>query len=153
MTDKIIIADTSCLIAFDRINKLDILQKTFSEIVTTKEVAEEFGKNIPHWLLISQIKNIRKKEELEKIVDSGEASAIALAIETKNSVLIIDERKGRKLAIDLHIEIIGTLRVILIAKQKGVIRSVKEIIQQFEQANFRFSRTIAKEILKIAGES
>ena len=149
----IIISDTSCLIAFDRINKLEILRKTFPEIITTKEVEQEFGKPLPQWISIQPVADKKKILELEAIVDRGEASAIALALETMNCILIIDEKKGRKVAAELHIQIIGTLKVLLIAKQKGAINSAKEIIAELEKVNFRFSNVVVMEILKQAGES
>jgi predicted nucleic acid-binding protein len=54
-------------------------------------------------------------------LDTGEASAIALAMETVNSTLIIDEKKGRKFAKNLGLQIIGTLKILLLAKQHRLI--------------------------------
>jgi len=66
--------------------------------------------------------------------------------------LIIDERKGRKVAERLKIEIIGSLGVLIKAKDKGVIKSVKEILDLIDKTNFRISESIKKKILKKAGE-
>lgn len=88
-----------------------------------QQVVSEYGQSLPSWISIKEIQNQSKFEEINQIVDKGEASAIALALETQNSILIIDERKGRKLARELNLEIIGTLRVLLLAKQKGIIPS------------------------------
>ncbi|HYV93238.1 MAG TPA: hypothetical protein VE978_15800 [Chitinophagales bacterium] len=77
MTDRIIISDTTCLIALDRIGKLHILKDTFTEILTTQEVSEEFGKQFPDWISIKKVENLTQQIELEKILDKGEASAIA----------------------------------------------------------------------------
>ena len=152
MTNKIIISDASCLIALDRINQLDLLQKIFTTILTTEEVQKEFGEPLPVWITIKQVKDSSKVKELETIVDKGEASAIALALEINDSVLIIDEKKGRKLAKQLDIHIIGTLKILLIAKKKEIIPSIKNIIEQLEKNNFRFSQSIINEILNDAGE-
>lgn len=147
-----IISDTSCLIALDRIGKLELLQKLFNTIITTPEVKYEFGKDLPTWILIREVNNNNKKKELQSIVDLGEASALALAIETPQSLLIIDERKGRKLAKDLNIKIIGTLRLILMAKQKGFLSSVTETVSELRKANFHLDRKIVNRILKDACE-
>lgn len=40
---KVVIADTSCLIVYDKIQRLDILRKTFPELIITQQVGEEFG--------------------------------------------------------------------------------------------------------------
>ena len=151
--DKIIISDTSCLIALDRINRLDLLQKTFNRIYTTQTVADEFDQPLPNWIVIKGVKNDAQIERLRELLDPGEASAISLALETPNSVLIIDEKKGRKVARDLNVIIIGTLKVLLIAKNKGVIESVKQIINELQDQSFRFNKLIVEEILKLANEA
>lgn len=150
---NIIISDTSCLIAFDRINQLEILHHVFDSIVTTSNVQQEFGKDLPEWIKIQDALNQDKKVELEKVVDTGEASAIALAIEIQNSVLIIDEKKGRKVARSLNLQIIGSLRVLLIAKQKGIIKNIFPLIQELEKKNFRFSKILIDQVLTAANET
>ena len=49
---KVIIADTSCLILFDKINHLEILQDTFVELIVTDEVVQEFGSELPDWITL-----------------------------------------------------------------------------------------------------
>ena len=49
---KAIIADTSCLISLDKIGELEILNKLFGTIITTTEVAVEFGQPLPTWVEI-----------------------------------------------------------------------------------------------------
>lgn len=149
----IIISDASCLIALDRINRLEILNKVFSEIITTPEVKAEFVKELPAWIKIRAVKDRIKINELSHIVDLGEASAIALAIETSRSILIIDEKKGRKTASDLGLPIIGTVKVILLAKQKAIIPEIKPIILELERNNFRFSKALIKKALTEANEA
>ncbi len=150
--NKSVISDCSCLIALEGINKLDILQRSFSEIITTREGALEFGSVLPDWIQVQPVNNIDKQKELELIVDAGEASTIALALETANCVLIIDEKKGRKVAQSLNIEIIGTLRILLLAKQKGIIPALKPVIYQLHQNGFRLTEKIMNDILTEAGE-
>lgn len=96
---------------------------------------------------IDEIQNTDKILELEYVLDKGEASAIALALETENSQLIIDEKKGRKVAQSLNIEIMGTLRLIQMAKQKGIIESTRAVIEDLQRAGFRFSPKIVKILL------
>jgi len=149
---KIIISDTSCLIALDRIGRLDLLQKIFTNVYTTKIIALEFEENLPDWIIIKDVADLDKIEQLKVTLDPGEASAITLALETENSVLIIDEKKGRKVAVSLNIAIIGTLKVLLIAKNRGFIVSVKEIVNEMQYYSFRFSKTVVDEILSLAGD-
>src|SRR4029453_885710 len=95
---KTIISDTSCLIILDKIGEIDILHKLFGSIVTTSEIADEFGQALPPWIAIQQPKNRIHQRIIEASVDKGEASAIALAIELEDCLLIIDDLKGRKFA-------------------------------------------------------
>ena len=74
------------------------------------------------------VKNLNKQNELSKLVDIGEAISIALALGIPQATLVIDERKGRKIAKELNLKIIGTLKVLLKAKENGVISYVQEII-------------------------
>lgn len=78
---KTIISDTSCTILLDKIGELEILNKLFGTIVTTQEVAEEFGQQLPSWFKIQKPKDKNYQSIIEASVDKGEASAIALAIE------------------------------------------------------------------------
>lgn len=152
MNDILIISDTSCLIALDRINQLDILKGLFKKIITTDEVKEEFGKKLPKWIQIVKVQNKAKMQELEDILDKGEASAIALALETEmRSILIIDERKGRNVARNLKIEILGTLKVIQLAKERGIIKSIHPVIESLQQAGFRFSKKIIEVLTQQRG--
>jgi predicted nucleic acid-binding protein len=63
--DKIIISDTSCLIALSKIDKLDLLKGLYREIIITTEVFYEFGGALPDWILISEVKDKQKQQELE----------------------------------------------------------------------------------------
>ena len=149
---KAIIADTSCLIIYDKISKLEILRDTFAELIVTDEVAEKFGSELPGWITIRQITNQDQYFELAKNLGKGEASSITLALELDDSLLIIDERKGRKVAKEMKIEIIGSLGVLVKAKETGAIESVKEVLDLIDKTNFRISNSIKEQVLKKAGE-
>ncbi len=149
---KTIISDTSCIILLDKIGELEILNKLFGTIITTQEVAEEFGQQLPSWFEIQKPRDKNYQSIIEASVDKGEASAIALAFELENCLLIIDDRKGRKFAYELGLTIIGTAGVIVDAKLAGIIPSVKPILAKIRTTNFRLSEKLELLILKKAGE-
>lgn len=153
MINNVIICDTTCLIALERIQSLEILKQTFPSICTTPEIRDEFGSHLPEWIAIRKVTNKEVQLVIEKILDKGEASAIALTLETPDSVLIIDEKKGRSIAKDYNINIIGTLKLLLIAKQKQIITLVKPLIEQLEKQGFRFSTQVRGAVLNEANES
>lgn len=94
---KTIIADTSCLVLLAKIDELSILQHLFGEIVITGEIKREYGKRLPSWITVMNPKNDAYQKLLQATIDKGEASAIALAIELSDSLLILDDRKARML--------------------------------------------------------
>jgi predicted nucleic acid-binding protein len=145
--DKIIISDTSCLIALSKINQLEILRSLYNQIIITKEVFTEYGSPLPDWIMIFEVKNTQKRAELEERLDKGEASSIALALEIDNSTLIIDEIKGRKIAQSLNIDIIGTIGVILLAEKKGIIKDVLEVLFRLVNKGFRLSDKLIDSII------
>jgi predicted nucleic acid-binding protein len=80
---NIVIADTSCFILLDKINELDILQKVFHAVTTTDVIAAEFGKGLPFWVQVKPVVNKEYQQLLQLEVDNGEASAIALSVESR----------------------------------------------------------------------
>ncbi|MDX5479089.1 MAG: DUF3368 domain-containing protein [Cyclobacteriaceae bacterium] len=145
---KIIIADTSCLIVLDKVGYLDLLNKVFGEVVITQQVFEEFGKSAPPWILIEKTKNPNPNQKiLEATLDKGEASSISLAMDYDDSLLIIDESKGRKIAKSLGLKITGTLGILVIAKSNNLIGEVKPIIDKIKSTNFRISPQLEQLVL------
>ncbi|MBI1767977.1 MAG: DUF3368 domain-containing protein [Bacteroidetes bacterium] len=149
---SVVIADTSCFILLSKIDQLDLLQKVFGSVSTTKEIAIEFKEPLPIWVIIQSAKNQRYHQLLEIEVDKGEASAIALALEDEDSLLILDDAKARTLATSLNLDFTGTLGVLLKAKQLEVISNIKPLLEKIQKTNFRFSERILNDILKEANE-
>lgn len=149
---KTVITDTSILILFQKIESLDLLQKVYGELVTTPEVAKEFGEEMPVWIKIQSPSDNKYQDFLSTQVDIGEASAIALAIELEDVLLLIDDLKARKLAKQLNFKITGTLGIIHKAKQLLIIKNVKPFIDRLLLTNFRITKNIVDEILKLNNE-
>ncbi|MEM6766714.1 MAG: DUF3368 domain-containing protein [Bacteroidota bacterium] len=148
----VIISDTSCLIVLRNIDELTLLQKVYSSIITTKEVADEFGDEFPDWILIKSPKDQQKQQLLSFQVDKGEASAIALAMELPTEAIILDDYKARQLAVKLGLPVTGTLGVLIKAKNQEIIPSVIPILEKLKQTNFRISNQLVEEVLEMAGE-
>lgn len=147
-----IILDTSCLIILGKIGELELLKGIGKEVYVTPIVHEEYGKILPNWILTALPKDKRYQQILEMDLDRGEASAIALSMDMLNSVLILDELRGRKIADRLSLKYSGTFGVILRAKQIGLIESVKPVLNKVRSTNFRFSEKLFETIIYEAGE-
>jgi predicted nucleic acid-binding protein len=152
MTSKppdLVISDTSCLILLHHISLLDILPKLYAHIFTTQTVADEFGAPLPEWI---NIRNPSKIPQYGIKIDKGEATAIALAIETENSTLIVDDIKARKVAKQLNLNYTGTIGVLKRAKMEGIIPSLKDAFDKVQQTSFRVSEKIIQDALSEVGE-
>jgi predicted nucleic acid-binding protein len=134
---SVIISDTSCLIGLTNIGLLAVLRELYNSILITPEVAEEFSEPLPDWIQITPVVNVQKTEEFLETLDIGESSSIALAAETANSLLIIDEAKGRRFASSLGIDIIRTLGLLIDAYQVGFISDYKSILNNLRNCGFR----------------
>jgi len=149
---KVVISDTSCLIILDKIGELDLLYKLYGTVFTTPQIAEEFGDELPFWVEIKEVFDKQKIKLLETNLDKGEASAIALAMEYENSLLILDDHKARKLALQLELIYTGTIGIIIAAKKKQIISSIKPIIEKIKQTNFHITVELELQALKEADE-
>lgn len=149
---SVVISDTSTLILLHKINEFNLLRSVYGTLMTTPEIAAEFGEELPPWITVVSVKDEKYKKFLETQVDCGEASALALATEFENVLLILDDLKARKLAAKLLFKTTGTLGIIHKAKQMGIITQVKPLIDKLLLTNFRISNEVVNEILKLNGE-
>lgn len=152
LNSNIIISDTSCLILLIKIDELDLLRKFSDRIIITSIIKKELGIALPDWIEIIDPKDIHYQKILEMDLDKGEASAISLMLEIDNSVLLIDDLKGRKIAERLNLRFSGTFGLLLKSKEIGLIKSIKPLIEKVRSTNFRFSEKLLSEVLKQANE-
>jgi predicted nucleic acid-binding protein len=149
---KIIISDTSCFIILSNIGELEILHKVYGSILTTEYIAIEFGEPLPNWVNVVSVSEKYRQQILEMQIDKGESSAIALALETPDSTIILDDYKARKIAAQLGINYTGTIGVIIKAKLNGVIPSIRPILEKIKKTNFHLTVEIEMKALKEAKE-
>jgi predicted nucleic acid-binding protein len=85
-------------------------------------------------------------------MDLGEVETIVLASEINADWVLMDEKKGRRKLTQLNIPKIGTLGILLKAKQLGLISVIKPEIETLQKTGFSISPLVVREILKMAGE-
>ncbi len=149
---NVIVSDTSCLILFYKIGEFDLLKKVFGKLHITETVQKEFNQPIPNWIEIVEL-TTNLHQGLSSYLDKGEATAISLASEHENSLLIIDEIKGRKAAKEMGISVTGSLGVLIVAKKKGLIQAVEPLIEKIQKTNFRISEELIEQVLKKVNDS
>jgi len=119
-----IISDSTTLIILFDLNRIELLSNLFSKIFIPKSVYQEISaKNkitLPYFMEVKEVQLSEKLETLNMLLDAGESEAIALALEL-NMPLIIDEKKGRAIAMREGVVIIGLLGVVYLNIKKGFI--------------------------------
>lgn len=125
---------------------LEILEKLFSEVYITSEIQIEYGQALPNWIKLRNPENNTQLDSLYAQLDKGETSAIALALQEETSIIIIDELKGRNTAINLGIRTTGTIGVLILAKEKGILLDLMETIDKLVDNGFRISKKLYNEI-------
>ena len=150
---KVIISDTSCLIILTKIGELDLLRQLYKTVTITQDILLEYGENLPDWIEVQQVKDNYRQQLLEMQIDKGEASAIALALETADNIVILDDWKARKVAERLGLSVTGTLGVIIKAKNNRIVPSIKPYLEKIKETNFRISEELEQIALKEANET
>jgi uncharacterized protein len=158
----LVVSDTSAISNLIQVELLDILHQLFGQIIISNAVYEELSEidsqklyiDKLSWIHIETVKNQDFVHELENDLDKGESESIALAIELNADFLIIDELKGRKIAENLGIKIVGLLGSLLKAKEKGYLQTIAPILEKLStQAGFNINPQLKAHILKLANEN
>ena len=148
---KLVIPDTSCFILFTKIDFLNILQETFDDILTTDEVIKEYGTSLS-WVTVRNDYDKNTYQKLRKTFGPGESSCIALAQKEDDPLLIIDDKRAKRVAQEIGIECMGSIGVLIVAKRKGVITAIRPIIDEIAKTDFRISERIIRIALELVDE-
>lgn len=158
-----IVADTGPIIALAKVDRLTLLETLFGAIAIPAGVKEELlAKQSPESRRIRQaltafIKPVPLNEPTPKVrlatqnLDAGEAEAVALAAQ-HNSPLLIDDTAGRKAALQLGVAVIGTVGILLRAKQTGHVALVLPILSELRKQGYWFSDELLEQASLLANE-
>lgn len=145
-----VVTDSTCLIALERLGRLDILPALFEPVYAPPEVAREFGSSLP-WLRVVDLADRDRVLFLSASVDAGEAEAIALARERKLKV-VLDDLRARRQAHRFELDVIGTLGILVRAKRQGILDLVGPLLNQLEDSGFHMTPELKEEALRQVGE-
>ena len=150
----IVVSDTTPLISLMKASRLDVLQSLFQVILIPKAVYEELTNNQNYPEEIEQIKNcaflqivsVNERNAVDELrrstgLDLGESEAIIYAEDNKADILLMDEAKGRKVASDRGLRIMGTVGVLLAAFSDGILAAedVSIALNKLKQEGSRIS--------------
>ncbi|WP_206205927.1 DUF3368 domain-containing protein [Thermococcus sp. JdF3] len=156
--------NSSPLIFLAKLGLLDVLGKLFDEVYVTDAVYWETvveGAGREEAILIEKADFLRRASVenqhlvkfLLELIDYGEAETIALAIERKLDLVVLDDKDARKVARGFGLRVTGTLGILLLAKRRGLISEVAPYIETLKKHGFRISDEVVKKILESAGEN
>lgn len=154
----IVVSDTSPVSALLALG-LEHLLRDFDpggQLLLPSAVAGELIRRypvLPTFLEVLVPGNRTLVHELSARLDPGETEAIALAVELGADWLIIDEKRGRQIAKEHGLRIIGVIGVVLLAKHGGRILSVRAVLDRLrDEVGFYLAPKLREEILVRAGE-
>src|SRR4051812_11119973 len=157
------VVDTSPLIFLSKLNRLDLLQRGAERILAPPavlqevqehrdEVAAEIEAARHSWLRVQPVGDRGVVEVLMADLDAGEAEAIALARETQAQRVVMDDLDGRRFAQRLGLAPVGTLGLLLAARLRGELPSLRQEIDRLQAAGFRVRESLRRAVLGEAGE-
>jgi predicted nucleic acid-binding protein len=157
---KVIVADTGAIISLVHIGQIDVIEKVFDDFYIAKAVWIELNNydnpdfdNSILTGLKTRVKEISSKNYLLMVMDFGESESVILFEELHADFLLIDDNKARLVAESLNINCIGTIGLLLKAKQKGLITELKPIFEKLIKVGRYISRKLLNDILIKIGES
>ena len=159
------VSNASPLINLARIGLFDLLHKLYGSLLVPSAVwhevvvqgagqagAEEV--KTADWITRQAIANEPLAQALRQELDAGEAEAIVLALETRAELLVMDERLGRETARHMGLRCIGLIGVLIAAKRRGLIESVRPHLDALRDvAGFRVEDALYHQVLKDEGEA
>jgi predicted nucleic acid-binding protein len=142
-----IVSDSTTLIILFDLNRLELLSNLFPKIIIPSAVYDEISikKSIilPDFISVDKPKESEILKSLKLLLDLGESEAIALALEL-DSRLIIDEKKGRKMAERQGLKIIGLLGIVYLNIKKGFIskEEAEDFLKEAMHHGYRISQKL-----------
>lgn len=160
----IVVSNTTPLIGLASVGRFDLLQRLFGEIHIAQAVYNEAvvaGReaggakrevSAALWIRTVSVQDRLAVEVLLDELDLGEAETIVLARELGADWVLMDEKKGRRKLAELGVKKIGTIGILLKARQIGVLPAIRPDLEQLRQQGFSMSQDVMDAVLRQAGE-
>jgi predicted nucleic acid-binding protein len=158
MPEKLVIANSTPIIALRGIGRLDILKSVYERITIPDAVLREVTvKNRGalqgiDWVIVKPISNIEAKALFTAALHEGEVEVMILARELNADLVIIDDGLARRHAKYIGLTVTGTVGVLLRAKRDGIISVIKPILADLIKSGFFISQKVCDDILRMADE-
>jgi predicted nucleic acid-binding protein len=156
----ILVADASALIALATCDGLEWLEKLFGQVLVPETVFSEVAiSDKPQSLRLRAYLQGKVRQVdmngyvyLDAYADAGETQAMVLYKAVNADYLLIDDKRGRKVAQINQIKVVGSLGVLIQAKKAGLIDQVKSRLDQIAQSQIFMAPALVSAVLAMAGE-
>ncbi len=156
------VVNTSPLQYLFRVNQLELLKDLFEAVLVAEGVRTELdrgrsrGFQVPdlspvNWLQVLAAEPEPMPLELEGL-GQGETETILVAKQQRAEWAVLDDLEARRAAHRLGVQVIGTVGILAMAKEQGLIPTVKPLITDLVTAGFWLSARVQQDILELAGE-
>lgn len=151
----VIISDTGPLLAFAGVEQLIVLKMLFKQILIPQAVYQEcLAKTDRAAALIEQaieqgwlnVELVSNPEGFPLCLGAGEQEAMQLAINYEQALLIMDDRLARREAIQRQLNFVGTVRVLWLAQQKGLINDAGQVIDAMAANGYHISKQLLNDL-------
>jgi predicted nucleic acid-binding protein len=156
------ICNSSPLISLARIDRLDLIEVLAPRIIVPATVVREIEAgsdrdNAAHAIKRSSRLQVKPDVELPESVrslrlDPGESQVLAVAFQEPGCGVVLDDRAARRCAARLSIPMIGTIGIVALARQRGILKAAAPIYQALRAAGLFLSPAIMKAVLSQLGE-
>ena len=152
-----IIGDSSALVALSIMDRLDLLESVFEKIYVPQAVYDEVAvSDKPHSAKLKVFltgKVVDVELSISKIgLGSGELEAISLYKNTGADFLLVDDKRAKSFAKLNGINVIGSLGVMVLAKELGKVKSIKDDLKKLLKSNVFVSKNLIERVLISVGE-
>lgn len=160
MTEQVIVADSSPLIALAVTGAIDLLPQLYRDVLLPPAVWDEVtiaGQGLPGAEVVRGAGWLKVTKPDPAVVAAltilvGQGEAIALAQSVVGSVLLLDDAQARRVAERVGLRRIGTLGILRKAKIAGLLDRIEPLIDQLAHHGIYMSRNLIDAILRDVGE-
>ena len=156
MVSRIVVSNATPLVALAWLEQLDLIPKLFGSAHIPQAVYDEFQHNpeavgateldaVP-WLRISSVQDSLAVSLLLDQLDLGESEAIVLARELQANLLLMDERRGRRRAVQAGLNVVGTLGILVQARRQNLIGPLRQLLDRLQQLPFHMSERLYQDV-------
>lgn len=156
-----VICNSSPIQYLHLLGRLDILESVFGCITIPEAVEREIEAGRVRGVFLPDLRNVPwvnvHPARLGNItfpntLGEGEREVISFGLMTDDALLILDDRAARRFATNCNLRVLGTLGILLLAKDQGLLPSVRSCLDRLQELNFRVAPSTRQAVLGLAGE-